>query len=122
MARKKITNAPQPEPGTSRASSNPDLPAKVKRAAGKPAGRTGTATLKVRPVQWGNTSAHPGDGPAFAAFLRSEGLDPKQRMGSAELETLAVKFSERPIHGHRRGGKHTIRGGSHRPNPENLRR
>ncbi len=44
-------------------------------------------------------------GDAFAAFVRSKGLDPNQRMSAGQLAELTQEFQTRPISGYRRSKK-----------------
>ena len=64
------------------------------------------------------TRAGKGGGPAFAAWCRTKGIDPMERRTQADWEPILEEFAARPIHGHRR----TAAGGSHRPNPQHLRK
>lgn len=55
-------------------------------------------------------------GEAFAAYCRSQGIDPDQRREPAFWEEHLTAFAERPIGGHRRRTN-----GNHKPNRTDLR-
>lgn len=102
---------------------NVALPRPARRAEPRPATPRVAQTPKVRARAHGDRSRDIGGrspaGDAFAAWLRSKGLDPDQRYPAATLAELTREFAARPIHGHRRSGSG---GDNHDPNPEHLRK
>ena len=74
--------------------------------------------LRVTPKYAGNQSSlFPKGGEAFANWCEAKGISAKEQRSSKEWEALLKEFADRPIHGLRRGES----GGTHTPNPSDLR-
>lgn len=99
------------------------LPRPPRRTEAHPPTARRAASAKVRPRTHGRRDEDIGGssdaGDAFAAWLRSKGIDPAQRLPAQQLQSLTAEFKARPVHGHRRTGSS---GDNHRANPEHLRK